>query len=103
MADETAEYGNLIGSDKVEGTAVYGANGESIGSIERVMIDKKTGKVSFAVFGLRWIPGNWERSLPTVLESAHIRHRLRRLPNERYRGAVARCSKVRARGRLGLE
>ncbi|GLS20986.1 photosystem reaction center subunit H [Labrys miyagiensis] len=49
MADETAEYGNLIGSDKVEGTTVYGANGESVGSIERVMIDKKTGKVSFAV------------------------------------------------------
>lgn len=35
----------LIGSDKVEGTAVYGANDEKIGSIERVMIDKKSGTV----------------------------------------------------------
>jgi PRC-barrel domain len=37
---EDREQGNLIGSDKVEGTAVYGANNEKIGSIERVMIDK---------------------------------------------------------------
>jgi sporulation protein YlmC with PRC-barrel domain len=41
--------GNLIGSDKVEGTAVYGPDGTKIGSIERVMIDKLNGKVSYAV------------------------------------------------------
>jgi hypothetical protein len=46
---EDKEQGNLIGSDKVEGTAVYGANNEKIGSIERVMIDKMSGKVSYAV------------------------------------------------------
>jgi hypothetical protein len=34
---------------KVEGTAVYGANDTKIGSIERVMIDKMSGKVSYAV------------------------------------------------------
>jgi hypothetical protein len=45
------EFGNLIGSDKVEGTAVYGADDNKIGSIERVMIDKKSGKVSYAVLG----------------------------------------------------
>src|SRR5690348_3260221 len=43
------EFGNLIGSDKVEGTAVYGADNAKIGSIERVMIDKVSGKVSYAV------------------------------------------------------
>ena len=41
--------GSLIGSDKVEGTAVYGANNEKIGSIERVMIDKTSGQVAYAV------------------------------------------------------
>jgi PRC-barrel domain len=46
---EDKEQGNLIGSDKVEGTAVYGADNEKIGSIERVMIDKMSGKVSYAV------------------------------------------------------
>ena len=43
------ETGSLIGSDKVEGTTVYGSNGDRIGSIERVMIDKLSGKVAYAV------------------------------------------------------
>lgn len=49
MVIEQSEQGNLIGSDKVEGTAVYGADNEQIGSIERVMIDKVSGKVAYAV------------------------------------------------------
>ena len=49
MSLEADETGNLIGSDKVEGTAVYGADRNKIGSIERVMIDKLSGKVSYAV------------------------------------------------------
>jgi hypothetical protein len=49
MVTEVRETGTLIGSDKVEGTAVYGADQTKIGSIERVMIDKQTGKVSYAV------------------------------------------------------
>ena len=49
MVTEVRETGSLIGSDKVEGTAVYGANDSKIGSIERVMIDKMSGKVSYAV------------------------------------------------------
>src|SRR5437773_8891159 len=51
MAMDTKETGNLIGSDKVEGTAVYGADSTKIGSIERVMIDKVSGRVSYAVLG----------------------------------------------------
>src|SRR3954454_24453895 len=46
-----SEIGRLIGSDKVEGTSVYGADRNKIGSIERVMIDKISGKVSYAVLG----------------------------------------------------
>jgi hypothetical protein len=45
------EFGNLIGSDKVEGTAVFGPDDNKIGAIERVMIDKMSGKVSYAVLG----------------------------------------------------
>jgi hypothetical protein len=51
MLMDNREMGNLIGSDKVEGTAVYGADDSKIGSIERVMIDKISGKVSYAVLG----------------------------------------------------
>ena len=49
MAIEARETAGLIGSDKVEGTAVYDAKGENIGSIKRVMLDKRSGQVAFAV------------------------------------------------------
>jgi hypothetical protein len=45
----TQETVSLIGSDKVEGTAVYGLDNNHIGSIERVMLDKRSGKVAYAV------------------------------------------------------
>jgi hypothetical protein len=57
MATESRETGGLIGSDKVEGTAVYDARGEKIGSIERVMIDKKSGQVAYAVLRFGGILG----------------------------------------------
>jgi PRC-barrel domain len=43
------ETGNLIGSDKIEGTTVYGSDQQKIGSIERLMIDKLSGQVLYAV------------------------------------------------------
>jgi len=43
------ETARLIASDKVEGTAVRRSNGDKIGTIERVMIDKRSGKVAYAV------------------------------------------------------
>jgi sporulation protein YlmC with PRC-barrel domain len=49
MAIEARETAGLIASDKVEGTAVYDAKSEHIGSIERVMIDKISGQVAYAV------------------------------------------------------
>ena len=48
---ETRETASLIGSDKVEGTAVYRSNGDKIGQIQRVMIGKQSGKVGYAVMG----------------------------------------------------
>lgn len=44
--DETQQ---LISSDKVEGTAVHGPDGERIGSVYTLMIDKQSGQVSYAV------------------------------------------------------
>jgi len=43
------ETASLIGSDKVEGTAVYGSDERKIGTLQRVMIDKISGKVAYAV------------------------------------------------------
>jgi hypothetical protein len=49
MATEAQETAGLIGSDKVEGTPVYDAKGEKMGAIERVMINKRSGQVAYAV------------------------------------------------------
>ena len=46
---DTRETHSLIGSDKVEGTPVRRSDGEKIGTIERVMIEKRSGKVAYAV------------------------------------------------------
>jgi hypothetical protein len=60
------ETAHLIGSDKVEGTAVRRSSGDTIGTIERVMIDKRGGKVAYAVmsFGGFLGIGNEYRALP---------------------------------------
>ncbi|RUT28601.1 PRC-barrel domain containing protein [Arsenicitalea aurantiaca] len=73
---DAKETHDLIASDKVEGTKVYGIDGEHIGSIERVLIEKRSGKVSYAVlsFGgflgighdhypLPWSKLNYDESL----------------------------------------
>jgi PRC-barrel domain len=45
----TNETGDLIASDKVEGTAVYDRNGTKLGSVYNFMVDKRSGKVAYAV------------------------------------------------------
>jgi len=39
----------LIESDRVEGTTVYDPKGTDIGSIKRLMIEKISGRVAYAV------------------------------------------------------
>ena len=46
---ETNETHELISSDKVEGTAVYDRNGNKLGTVSNVMLDKRSGQVAYAV------------------------------------------------------
>jgi hypothetical protein len=39
----------LIGSDRVEGTSVYDQDGQHVGTIKRLMIEKVSGQVVYAV------------------------------------------------------
>ena len=61
---DSRETVSLIGSDKVEGTAVYRSNGDKVGKIERVMIDKIGGKVAFAVMSFGGFMGIGEDYYP---------------------------------------
>lgn len=62
--DSRRETVSLIGSDKVDGTAVYGADEKKIGSIQRVMIDKISGKVAYAVVSFGGFLGMGEDYYP---------------------------------------
>jgi len=65
MADaSTRETSSLIGSDKVEGTAVYGTDQNKIGTVQRVMIDKLSGKVAYAVISFGGFLGVGEDYYP---------------------------------------
>jgi sporulation protein YlmC with PRC-barrel domain len=61
---ENKETYSLIASDKVEGTAVYRSNGDKVGTIERVMIDKISGKVAYAVMSFGGFMGIGEDYYP---------------------------------------
>lgn len=62
------ETGHLIASNKVEGTAVYGRNGERLGDIYNFMVDKRSGHVEYVVMsyggflgmGMRYYPLPWD-------------------------------------------
>ena len=58
------ETSNLIGSDKVEGTAVYGADERKIGTVQRVMIDKLSGQTSYVVVSFGGFLGMGEDYYP---------------------------------------
>ena len=62
------ETSNLIGSDKVEGTAVYGADERKIGSVKRVMIDKVSGRAEYVVVSFGGFLGMGEDYYPMPWE-----------------------------------
>jgi sporulation protein YlmC with PRC-barrel domain len=62
--DRVDETVSLISSSKVVGTNVYNTGGESLGDIQDVMIDKKTGKIAYAVMSFGGFLGMGERYHP---------------------------------------
>jgi sporulation protein YlmC with PRC-barrel domain len=84
---------HLIASDRVEGTAVLDRDGVKIGTIQRVMIDKLSGKVAYAVMsfggflgiGEKYHPIPWEVLNYNEEEGAYVvdldREQLERAPS----------------------
>src|SRR5258705_4452426 len=59
---------DLIGSDRVEGTNVYRSDGKKIGEIERVMLDKFSGQIAYAVMSFGGFLGIGEDHYPIPWE-----------------------------------
>src|SRR5260370_35885951 len=54
----------LIASDRVEGTPVRRSDGEKIGTIQRLMIDKISGSVAYAVLSFGGFLGLGQKHAP---------------------------------------
>src|SRR5437667_3532885 len=67
----TRQKHSLVPSDQVEGTEVRRTNGEIVGTIQRVMIDKLSGKVAYAVLSFGGFLGIGRKHLPVPWERLH--------------------------------
>ncbi len=54
----------LISADKVEGTDVYNARGEKLGTVEDIMIDKVSGRAIYAIMSFGGCLGMGEKYHP---------------------------------------
>lgn len=57
MTPTSETSSNVISSERVEGTAVYATNGDKLGTIDDLMIDKLSGQVCYAVLEFGGILG----------------------------------------------
>lgn len=66
MLHQHENESNVIGSDRVEGTAIFGSDGDKIGSVEKLLIEKESGRVTDAVISVGGFLGIGEErhSLP---------------------------------------
>jgi len=55
---------HIISSDRVTGTTVYNPGGEKLGSVEKVMLDKHSGKVAYALMSFGGFLGIGEKYHP---------------------------------------
>lgn len=46
---ETISTADLVASNRVEGTALYGADGRKVGHVHNFMVNKRTGRVAHVI------------------------------------------------------
>lgn len=66
---ERTETVSLISSDRVEGTDVYNVADEHLGHIKKLMIDKRSGRVAYAVMSFGGFLGIGEEYHPLPWET----------------------------------
>ena len=83
----------LIESDRVDGTTVYDEKGENIGSIKRLMIEKLSGRVAYAVMSFGGFLGMGEQEHTVPWNALHYDTSLggfrTNITEEQLRGAPA--------------
>lgn len=92
---ETNETANLIAADKVEGTAVYNAKGDKLGTVHDVMLDKRGGNVAYAVMSFGGFLGMGEKTHPLPWKTLNY--------DEKRDGYVVNLSKEQLEGAPTLD
>lgn len=64
MIESADETPSLISAGKVQGTPVYNTDGESLGELYDVMIDKTSGRIAYALMSFGGFLGIGERYSP---------------------------------------
>jgi len=64
MTTMTEPENSLVSSSDVNGTEVFGRDGNNIGAIDHLMIDKTSGNVAYAVMGFGGFLGLGEDHYP---------------------------------------
>jgi len=62
--DTAAETTTLAASDKVQGTKIYSATGDNLGSVDEIMIDEKSGNIAYAIMSVGGFLGIGSRYYP---------------------------------------
>src|SRR5260221_629744 len=84
---------SLIASDRVEGTPVRRSSGEKIGTIERLMIDKLSGNVAYAVLSFGGFLGMGQKHVPIACAAELLEQGL----------TIAAADGARQRGQIFVE
>jgi hypothetical protein len=91
--EKQTETSTLIAGDKVSGTSVYNPAGDSIGTIDDVMIDKRSGKVAYAIMSFGGFLGMGEKyhpvPWPQLKYDTNMQGYLLNLTREQLEGAPA--------------
>ena len=66
MASEQTKItsGSLIAAEKVEGTDVYNLNGDKLGTVDDIMLDKVSGHAIYAIMSFGGFLGMGEKQHP---------------------------------------
>ena len=71
LNDPRDTAGRLIAAEQVAGTSVYNTQGEKLGSVDDLMIDKISGRVAYAVLSFGGFLGMGNRHHPLPWSTLH--------------------------------
>jgi hypothetical protein len=75
-ASSTMSAASLISADKIEGTDVYNRQGEKLGSVDDILIDKSSGRAVYAIMSFGGFLGMGEKHHPLPWATLHYDARM---------------------------